>query len=291
MFQTVHFTQQLNTQSCVILLGGFDGLHVGHRLLLSRAKEYGVPVGVMTIVGAKQGGSLFTFAEREKIFRMAGVDFAFELPFSEIKDLSPNTFIALIEKQFSPIAFVCGEDFRFGRGAQGDAALLKRITNVKVDVLPLLEKDGQKVSSSTVKKLLSEKDLPQANTLLSEPYFLMGTVKEGRKVGRLLGFPTANITYPEGKFTLPHGVYETAVEVGGKTYKAITNFGAQPTFLEGQVCVETHLGGFVGNLYGQMLTIRFLRFLRPIQRFENAEALKAQLVSDLQYIRGDKNGN
>ena len=151
MFQTVHFTQQLNTQGCVILLGGFDGLHVGHRLLLSRAKEYGVPVGVMTIVGAKQGGSLFTFAEREQIFRMAGVDFAFELPFSEIKDLSPNTFIALIEKQFSPVAFVCGEDFRFGRGAQGDAALLKRITNVKVDVLPLLEKDGQKVSSSTVK--------------------------------------------------------------------------------------------------------------------------------------------
>ena len=79
--------------------------------------------------------------------------------------------------------------------------------------------------------------------------------------------------------------------MGGKTYKAITNFGAQPTFLEGQVCVETHLGGFVGNLYGQMLTILFLRFLRPIQRFENAEALKAQLVSDLQYIRGDKNGN
>ena len=289
MFKTVAFTKR-NMRGGVLLLGGFDGLHVGHRQLLACAKTYGFPVGVMTIVGVKEG-SLFTLTEREWIFKNAGVDFVFELPFETIKDLPAKRFVQMLEEQFAPAAFVCGEDFRFGRGAQGDAALLKRITSIKVDVLPLLEKDGQKVSSSTVKKLLSEKDLPRANALLSEPYFLMGAVKEGRRVGRLLGFPTANIGYPEGKFTLPHGVYETAVQVDGKTYKAITNFGAQPTFLEGQVCVEAHLDGFSGDLYGQTLTVHFLRFLRPIQRFENAEALKAQLASDLQSLRGDKNGD
>ena len=89
-------------------MGGFDGLHVGHRLLLSRAKEYGVPVGVMTIAGGK-GDGVFTLRERENIYRRAGVDFALELPFSEIKELSPRAFVRLLEEQFVPKAFVCGD--------------------------------------------------------------------------------------------------------------------------------------------------------------------------------------
>ena len=265
-------------------MGGFDGLHVGHRLLLSRAKEYGVPVGVMTIAGGK-GDSVFTLRERERIYRRAGVDFALELPFAEIKELSPQAFVGLIEEQFSPKAFVCGEDFRFGKSAAGDPELLRTLTTAQVDVLPLLEVDGEKVSSSTVKACLALGDVEQANVLLGEPFFLLGTVQKGRMVGRIIGFPTANLAYPKGKYPLSYGVYASEVVVDGKTYRAITNFGTQPTFLEGQVCVEAHLDGFDGDLYGRELTVRFLRKIRDIQKFACVEDLQKQLRADLNEIR------
>ncbi len=268
----------------VILLGGFDGLHVGHRLLLSRAKEYGVPVGVMTIAGGK-GDSVFTLCERESIYRRAGVDFALELPFAEIKELSPQAFVALVEEQFVPKAFVCGEDFRFGKSAAGDPELLRTLTTAQVDVLPLLEMNGEKVSSSTVKAFLSAGKIEEANTLLGEPFFLLGTVQKGRMVGRTIGFPTANLAYPDGKHPLSYGVYASEVDVDGKTYQAITNFGSQPTFSEGQVCVETHLDRFEGDLYGRELTVRFIRKIRDIRKFACAEDLQKQLWADLREIR------
>ena len=273
-----------------MLLGGFDGLHTGYRALLARAKEYRLPVGVMTIVGAK-GQQLFTFAEREEIFRRAGVDFAVELPFEQIRQMSPREFLRLLEEQFAPTAFVCGEDFRFGKGAEGTAKDLHTMTAASVIVLPLLEEGGKKVSASTVKERIVAGELPEANRLLGEPFFLTGTVVTGKKLGRTIGFPTANLMYPDEKIALSYGVYETRVSVDGKEYPSITNFGAQPTFDGGRVCVESYLDGFSGDLYGCVLTVRFVRFLRPIQRFESVEALKQQLASDLQAIRGNQNGD
>ena len=271
----------------VILLGGFDGLHIGHRLLLERAKEYGLPVGVMTIAGGK-GDSVFTLRERESIYRRAGVDFALELPFAEIKELSPQAFVALVEEQFAPKAFVCGEDFRFGKSAAGDPELLRTLTTAQVEVLPLLEVDGEKVSASTVKACLTAGKIEEANTLLGEPFFLTGTVQEGRKVGRTIGFPTANLNYPEGKCPLAYGVYACEVVIDEKVYRAITNFGTQPTFSGEQVCVETHIDGFDGDLYGKELTVRFLRKMRDIQKFACVEDLQRQLQADLHKIRENK---
>ena len=283
MFKTVAFTEQLNTQGCVILLGGFDGLHVGHRLLLSRALAYGLPVGVMTIVGGK-GEGLFTVAEREKIFRSAGIDFAFELPFDEIKEIAAEEFVRLLEQQFQPKVFVCGDDFRFGKAATGDAQSLARMAKTSVEVVPLLVRGGEKVSSSTVKRLLEMGDVVGANELLGEPFFLKGKVVAGRKVGRTIGFPTANIEYPKEKFALAPGVYPTMLELDGKRYSGITNFGAQPTFLNGQVCVETYIDGFQGDLYGQELTVCFVKKLREIVKFDSVDGLIEQLHKDLQSL-------
>ncbi len=285
MFQTVAFTKQPNMRGGVIMLGGFDGLHVGHRRLLARAKEYGLPVGVMTIVGGKPNGSLFTLRERESIFLAAGVDFAFELKFDEIRETSPCAFIEALETQFSPTAFVCGEDFRFGKSALGTSETLRSRAKARVDVLPLIEMRGEKISSSTVKRLLGAGELTAANELLGEPFFLLGEVVSGRKVGRTLGFPTANMEYPKEKFPVPLGVYETSVFVDGAAYKGITNFGAKPTFNDGQVCVETYIDGFSGDLYGQELTVRFLRKLRGVKKFESAQELQKQLEADLNEIR------
>ena len=116
-----------------MLLGGFDGLHAGHRLLLSYAKNSGLPVGIMTIIGGKGEKSLFTASERESIFKESGIDFVFELPFSEIKDLSPEQFMRLLEKECKPKLFVCGEDFRFGAGAKGTPEIIKTKGQVRVE--------------------------------------------------------------------------------------------------------------------------------------------------------------
>ncbi len=267
-----------------MLLGGFDGLHVGHRQLLSRAKQSGVPVGVMTIVGGKDR-CIFTPKERENIFQRTGVDFVFELPFSEIKDISPEGFLALLKTQFSPKLFVCGEDFRFGAKAAGTPAFIKERGQVCVEVLPLVEKRGEKVSSRTVKRLLSEGRIEEANALLGERFFLIGRVEKDRQVGRTLGFPTANIFYPQEKYPLKRGVYESFVEVDGVGYRGITNYGARPTFGDEVVCTETYLDGFAGDLYGREIKVEFVRYLRDIVKFESVEGLKKQLITDIGRVR------
>ena len=268
-----------------MLLGGFDGLHLGHRQLLARAKESGLPVGVMTIVGGKGQNHLFTFAEREYIFKESGADFVFELPFGEIKDLTAAEFVRLLCAEFSPQVFVCGEDFRFGAGAQGNAQTLKGMDTVRVEVLPLVEKNGEKISSSTVKKHLERGDVQTANALLGENFFLLGEVVKDRQIGRTLGFPTANVLYPSEKFPLKKGVYETKITVGGDTYRGITNYGARPTFDNDRVVTESYLDGFDGDLYGKTIKVEFVRYLRKIQKFDGVEKLKAQLATDIGRVR------
>lgn len=284
--KTVWLTEKANSASgAAMLLGGFDGLHIGHRRLLARAKESGLPVGLMTIVGGKEKNSLFTFEEREEIFREAGADFVFELPFEEIKDLAPQEFLSLLIGEFSPKLFVCGEDFRFGARAAGTPKTIECGTHVCVEVLPLVEMNGVKVSASHIKTLLSEGKAEEAGALLSHDFFLMGKVYGDRRIGRTIGFPTANIAYPKGKYSLKKGVYETRVCVDGKAYKGITNYGARPTFDDETTVTETYLDGFDGDLYGRTLKVEFVRYLRDIQRFESVEKLKEQLTKDIRQVR------
>ena len=285
MIKTVWLTENKNTAKGVaMLLGGFDGLHVGHRRLLSRAKQSGFPVGVMTIIGGKEG-NIFTFTERERIFKACGADFVFELPFDEIKNMSPTEFLNFLIEEFHPALFVCGEDFHFGAGALGTPEMIKTSTQVRVEILSLVEMGGEKISSRRIKELLCKGEVEKANALLGEEFFLCGRVEKDRQVGRTIGFPTANIPYPKDKFPLKEGVYETKTRIDGKEYKGITNYGARPTFDNDKVVTETYLDGFSGDLYGKELTVRFVRYLRGVEKFDGAEALKNQLEKDIQRVR------
>ena len=285
MLKTVWLTDKKDLSAgSAMLVGGFDGFHLGHRQLLLRAKQSGLPVGVMTIVGGKEK-PLFTFEERETIFKKAGADFVFELPFSEIKDLSPQEFLGILLFEFQVKLFVCGEDFRFGKMALGTPEDLKGGNRVCVDIQKLVTVDGVKVSSHEIKNLLKQGDVEKANRLLEEPFFLTGEVVADRKIGRTIGFPTANIEYPKEKFPLKQGVYETLVEVDGVFYKGITNYGARPTFDNERVLTETYLDGFDGDLYGKKLTVAFVRFLREIRKFDSAQDLKTQLQEDIRRVR------
>lgn len=285
MLKTVFLTDNQEAgREVAMLLGGFDGLHVGHRVLLARAKASGLPVGIMTIAGCKDKG-IFTFEEREIIFKESGVDFVFELPFEEIKSLSPAVFLELLKNNFNPSLFICGEDFRFGTMAQGTPKTIEEWGQVRVEVLPLLEVEGEKISSRTIKDCLAAGNIPLANELLGERFFLLGEVIKDRQVGRTIGFPTANILYPQDKFPLKQGVYETRVTVDGTSYKGITNYGARPTFDNDRLITETYLDGFDGDLYGKLLKVEFVRFLREVTKFDGVAALKGQLTKDIERVR------
>lgn len=270
---------------CVLLLGGFDGLHAGHKKLLDRAKAYGLPVGVMTILGGK-GQALFTLSERREIFARAGADFFFACKFTEaFKNTDKEEFLSALLRRYNVKAFVCGEDFRFGRGAAGTPEFIRGFTGIPVHALDVLRVGGKKVSATTVKEYLAAGAVGQANELLLFPFFLRGRVEEGRHVGHTYGFPTANLTYPDEKFPLKEGVYAVHADLEGKTYRGIANFGPCPTFGVTYRKAEAYFDGFCGDLYGKTIDLVFDGYLRDIRKFPDKAALAAQLQEDIMRVR------
>jgi riboflavin kinase/FMN adenylyltransferase len=144
---------------------------------------------------------------------------------------------------------------------------------------------GEKISCRKVKELLKSGEVEKANALLGEAFFLCGRVEKDRQVGRTIGFPTANIPYPQDKFPLKKGVYATKTVVDGKEYMGITNYGARPTFDNDKVVTETYLDGFSGDLYGKELTVRFVKYLRDVTKFESVDGLIKQLNEDVRRVR------
>ncbi len=270
---------------CALLLGGFDGLHSGHGSLLDAAKKTGLPVGLTTISGGKEGSDIFTFAEREIIFGRAGFSFVWEIEFTEqFKNITAENFLRGLFEKIPAKALFCGEDFRFGKDADGTPELLKKLAPCPVSVLPLKKSDGKKISASRLKELAAEGKIAELNTLLIGGYFIGGVVEHGREVGRKLGFPTANISFGKRKLLLADGVYGGFVEINAGRFSTIINIGARPTFGVAEKKVEAYLKGYSGDLYGTEVRIFPTEFLRPIQKFSSEEELKEQLRKDIQRI-------
>ncbi len=277
---------------CALVLGGFDGLHLGHRALLQRAKESGLPVVLTTMLGGK-GKALFTKKERELVFSRAGVDAVCEIVLdAPLRALSPETFLETLFASVKAELLFAGEDFRFGKDAAGTPALLSSLAPCPVEVVPLVTaaENGKKrkLSTSFCKECLRRGELEALNaSLCSGPseffggaYFIGGEVVHGRAVGRTYGFPTLNLLPPPEKLLPPAGVYMGRAETEKGRYPCILNLGARPTFGEEGALLEAHLEGFSGDLYGTDAQIYPEEFLRPIQKFANAEALKARLERD-----------
>lgn len=270
---------------CIFLLGGFDGLHIGHKKLIDCAKKYNLPVGIMSIEGGK-GKNLFTPFERGKIFSRQGLNFIYSVPFTEeFKNTTKDKFLTSFIERFEVKAFVCGEDFRFGKSAEGTPEFIREFTGIPVHALGVLTVGGKKAGMFLVKEYLKNGEVERANKLLLQPFFLSGKVEAGRKTGRTLGFPTANFSYPENKFPLKEGVYAVHAQLGGKIYRGIANFGACPTFGVTYQKLEVYFDGYEGDLYGKEIDVYFNSYLRNVQKFENKEALKAQLKEDLLRVR------
>jgi riboflavin kinase/FMN adenylyltransferase len=285
MLKKLNVCDGIEKSPCVFLLGGFDGLHIGHKKLVDFAKLFRLPVGMMTMEGGK-GNGLFTLEEKCKIFRAQGVDFIDAMSFDEhLKNTSREDFLSALLKRYTIRAFVCGKDFRFGKEAAGDPAFIARYTGIPVHDLDILNVDGRKVSSTLIKERLKEGKVKEANALLTQPFFVNGKVEEGRKEGRKLSFPTANLSYPENKFLIHEGVYAVHSDLAGKRYYGICNVGACPTFGVNSLKVEVNYDGFDGDLYGQEIDVFFDGYLRDIQKFPSKEALTEQLNFDRRRVR------
>lgn len=281
-------------EPCVFLLGYFDAVHIGHRMLIGRAKtlagELGVKTAAMTFYDAKQGAQIYVYKERISILADLGIDYVVASHFEgAFKDTDGRDFLGAVAKNCDVKAFVCGEDFRFGKGALCGGQELKEYcaqNGIRAEVLPLVMCGGEKVSATLAKKYLSEGNIPALNRMLQDNYFLTGKVEtEGRHVGRGLGFPTANIHPSPEKYPLKEGVYAVRVCLDGRIYRGIANYGPRPTFGDGRVVCETYIDGFSGDLYGKEICVRFDFYIRGVRKFSSPAELESQLKKDLEKIR------
>ena len=284
----------------VATVGTFDGVHRGHQAiidyLIARAEKQSGRSTVVSfdphpreVVHGDPVSLLTTVDERASLLEEHGLDRFVVIPFTE--DFAQLSAVDYVEKilleRIGLKEIVVGYDHRFGRDREGDRDLLEKLGSkhgFSVDVIPAQDVDDDVVSSSRIRSLLDEEGkVEEAATHLGRCYMLRGTVERGAGRGRKIGYPTANLAISDQRKLIPKiGVYATLVEIEGRPgrHGGMMNIGRRPTFDEMDVTVEVHLLDFEGDLYGETLTVEFLRRLRDEQKFESVDALAMQLSED-----------
>ncbi len=266
-------------------MGKFNAFHVGHRFLIEEAKRRCPKVKVISIRG--KGRELFSKREREEILKELGVEFV-EIPFGEVKELSPRDFFLLL-KEMGCSVLVVGKDWRFGKGrCAGVKEAMELGREFGIEVIPVepLTLNGEKVGTSKIFELLKEGKVEDANRLLGFPYFVIGKVVEGKKLGRRLGFPTLNLEVGR-ELPLKRGVYLVEIAFNGNKFFGLANYGVRPTVSEERKpTLEVHVPGReFPPLYGRKVKVSFLSFLRPELKFKGVEELKEQIKLDLRKFK------
>ena len=278
----------------IFALGFFDGVHLGHQALLAECGRMAAQMGCQTAAITFQAHpqSLFTSnppalingnADREALLRCYGIQEILELQVSDSVMSTPwQDFLANLRRE-GAVGFVCGDDFRFGCRGAGNAGLLAEYCETErlpYAIVPEQTLEGVRISSTHIRGLIEAGDMETAAKFLGHPHMLGGEVVAGRKIGRTIGVPTANILLLEGIVVPKLGVYAAECLVDGIRYQAVTNIGSRPTVGGHQVRAESWLLDFEGDLYGKHMTVIFHKFLRPEQKFDSLEELKLQIQQD-----------
>ncbi len=292
---------QMN-QDTAITLGNFDGLHMGHRRLISTMQQKAAQQGLLSVVFSFYPHPMFLFGnrdhqalimspeEKKRTMEQMGVDCYVEYPFTkEFAAMAPEDFaVQLIFQAMRCKVLVVGENYRFGKNHAGNVALLQQLGDkhgVEVICIPPVMAQGERVSSTRVRKALVEKDLDLVNELLTEPYFIYGEVVQGKQLGRTIGFPTINVVADPQKLFPPNGVYATKSLYDGQYYPGVTNVGIAPTVHGTRKIVETHLFDFHQVIYGKYIQTQLYAFIRPEQKFESVDALQKRMTIDAALAR------
>ncbi|MGL5889645.1 MAG: bifunctional riboflavin kinase/FAD synthetase [Bacteroidia bacterium] len=282
-----------------VTTGTFDGVHCGHRQIISRLRETARKTGGETVLLTffphprmvlfpdQHQLLLNTQEEKKHLLEQAGIDHLIIHPFTrEFSMLSSKEFIEqILVNKFNTKKLVIGYDHHFGRNREGSFDHLREFGPVygfDVEEIPAHEVEHEKVSSTRIRAALNSGDVRTAANYLGYRYQLSGTVVKGRQLGRTIGFPTANLQPDDAYKLIPaDGVYAVFVKRGNETFGGMLNIGVRPTVDHGlSRTIEVHLLGFTGDLYGETLHVRFAERLRDEQKFDSIDALRAQLNTD-----------
>lgn len=287
-------------QACAMALGNFDGLHKAHMKIINSCVEYShenkILSGVLLFdrhtseMLGKKVKLLTTMEEKLDILERTGVDFVYIMHFDEkTANTESKAFIKKIISDFSVEAFFVGYDYSFGKGAKANVCELKEYgeeLGFKTFVTECVKEGDCVVSSTKIRELVEKGEMKRAEKLLGRKYFILGEVIRGFGNGTKSLFPTANVEIEENKFLPPDGVYKGITVIDGKNYKSAVNVGKNPTFDAKKRTVESFILDFDGELYGKKIKVEFLEYMRPDKRFSGTEALKKQIASDIERVRG-----
>lgn len=297
-----NIAQVRNIPNAVVTIGTFDGVHIGHQAIFKKMKELAQSVGGQTVVvtfsphprqvlniDSTNLRFICTEEEKLKLFEQFGIDNVVVIKFTkEFASTPSDEFIKdFIIERIKPSFIVVGYDHHFGKNRMGDFELLSQLSqqfNFKVERVEAQDVDEVAVSSTKIRHALAIGDVATANRLLGYPYSVTAEVVRGNKIGRTIGFPTANLELPkEYRLINNAGVYTCLVDYNGMTYKAMANIGKRPTIGDrdnDNFIIEVNIFDFDQDIYGQHITVRFLDRIRDEVKFTGLEALKAQLNQD-----------
>jgi riboflavin kinase/FMN adenylyltransferase len=297
--ETIHFPDDARPawlSHPVLALGNFDGLHRGHQKIIERVKrgavEHGGTPMAMTfdphpprvVRPDKAPPLLMTKAQKLEALHQAGIRCVAVVRFTrELSEWDPETFVRTALVDWLRVSEVwVGANFLFGHERSGNFSLLRTLGQrygFRADKIDPVRYKDFVVSSTRVRRLVGEGRVDEAGALLGHGFFVDGVVVEGRRRGRELGFPTANLS-TDNELLPPHGVYATTTTIDGIVYPGLTNVGTRPTFGESVTTVETHILGFSGDLYGRLVRLGFVLRLRDERKFDDVDALRAQIEAD-----------
>ncbi len=280
-----------------LILGFFDGVHVGHQAVINSALAYADESVLVTFKSSpaeyfnREYKYIYSREKSLSKMKLLGVSQIVELDFSKVAGMSAQEYLEYLVKEFKPISISTGFNHTFGKGKTGNAVFLEENADkygYKYFCIPALTDENDVVSSTLIKKLLSVGEVERANRLLRSRLARSGVVNQGDQVGRTIGFPTANIEYPEQIVKLPYGVYCGKVNLASVSscnneYKVVLNWGIKPTVSSvAKPLLEAHIIGFNGNLYGQEIEIEIDRKIREEKKFNSLEELKEQIKKDME---------
>ena len=287
-----------------LAIGVFDGVHLGHQQIIRQtiadARQHGAIALVLTfdrhpnavVAPDRMPPLIYSLPQKLRAIDALGADSVLLVQFDKkFSEQTGEEFIRSLARDLGTIHSVCvGADFVFGHQRSGNVAVLKKLGDeigFKVHGLAAVSLDGQVVSSTRIREAIRAGDLDAASQMLGRPYAISGCVVEGDRLGRQLGFPTANLD-GTGLVLPPNGVYSGCVKLRGQLYRVALNIGFRPTIAPGkpQLRVEAHLLDFTGNLYGEELEVEIGWKLRDEQKFASTTELREQIARDIAQVRG-----
>lgn len=290
----------INVENTVVTIGNFDGIHKGHIKLIKEAVKEAKTKNYKSVVftfknhpmryfRADSIKHIITNEEKVKIFKDLGVDIVFMIPFDEyMTKISATDFVkTILHEKLKCKMVIVGHDFTFARNKEGNASLLESLGkkyNMKVKVIEPIKIKGRRVSSSYIRNLINDGNVSEIKDFLGRNYFLEGEVIHARKIGRTIGFPTANLK-AEDKLIIPkNGIYAVKVYIKNKVYYGATNIGYNPTVNGKALSIETNIIDFDEEIYGEIIKVEFLDRIRDEKKFNSLDELKSQLRKDVNFV-------